>query len=290
LKEVKRFDDEYVFDFRRISRILFKDQFHRDVFKDVYRTIFSPKKASTTFKTMLLGFKNMNKKTLRIADYVLVQTEREALDLKDTYDVDFKWEKVCNGVSRNFLIAKEYVNTLGIADYIICVGRIEPRKNQLSIIQAVHELRKETGEDLQLVFVGAKTGFKHFEYTWRFNNFLKKYNWIKHINSVPYNDMPSYYHYAKVCVSASWFETTGLTSLEAVFSGTNAVAAGERAKEYLGEIATYCDPGDVMSIKESIKKEYYAKRPVPDEHMKYEYTWENAARKTQEVYNKLLGK
>ena len=35
VREVKKFDDKFVFDFRRISKILFRDQFKRDTFKNV---------------------------------------------------------------------------------------------------------------------------------------------------------------------------------------------------------------------------------------------------------------
>jgi len=48
IKEVKRFDDEYVFDFRRLSKILFSNQFHRDTFKNVYRSLTDPKKIKPT--------------------------------------------------------------------------------------------------------------------------------------------------------------------------------------------------------------------------------------------------
>jgi len=42
--EVKRFDEEYVFDFRRVSRVLFTDQFNRDLFKEFYRSVLSLKR------------------------------------------------------------------------------------------------------------------------------------------------------------------------------------------------------------------------------------------------------
>ena len=105
---------------------------------------------------------------------------------------------------------------------------------------------------------------------------------------VSYEQMPHYYHFAKVGVSASWFETTGLTSLEALYSGTNAVASGERAKECLGELASYCYPYDTDSIQHAIEKEYYAPRPVVPDGLLKEYTWENAARKTLAVYEELM--
>ena len=118
---------------------------------------------------------------------------------------------------------------------------------------------------------------------------LRKHKWITRLdNSINYSDLPSYYHFAKVCVSASWFETTGLTSLEALYCGANTVAAGPRAKEYLGSFASFCVPDNVESITEAIKKEYFEPRPVLDEKIRKEYTWQNAAEKTLSVYEDVL--
>ncbi len=292
VKEVKRFDDEYVFDFRRLSKILFKEQHKRDTFKNIYRSLINPQKLKPTLQSINIGLKNMHIRTLSMADIILVQTEAEATDLKDTYGVDFSWVKIPNGVGEPFLKANKsdskLPNPLGFQDYIICVGRIEPRKNQIKVIEAVNCLRKEKNMDIRLVFIGSMNSEKHFEYKYKFRKTLKQYTWIKHIESVPYDVMPAYYKYAKVGVSASWFETTGLTSLEALFCGSNAVASGKRAKEYLGDLVSYCDPGDVNSIQKAIDTEYFNQRPTVPENMFKEYTWENAAKKTLEVYHKLI--
>jgi glycosyltransferase involved in cell wall biosynthesis len=290
VEEVKKFDDEFVFDFRRLSKFLFKDQFNRDTFKNVYRAIFNPKMIIPTLCSIFVGFKNSQRKILEMADVVLVQTVKEAEDLKRTFDIDFKWHKVLNGVGKAFIEPKKYENKFKFENYIICVGRIEPRKNQTSIIEAVKRFRDEEKKDVQLVLIGQMSLIKHFEFNNLMKGYFKKYDWIHHVNGVSYNDMPSYYHFAKVCVSASWFETTGLTSLEALYCGTNSVAAGLRAKEYLGGYASFCKPDDIESIKIAIKKEYNAPRPVIDAKIKEEYTWKNAAKKTFEVYNEVLKK
>ena len=286
--EVKRFDDEYVFDYRRMAKHLFKKQHSRDTFKNVYRCLANPKKIYPTMYSVFKGLKNMHRSTIEMADVVLVQTELEAEDLKNTYGVDFKWVKVPNGVSEKFLYCDDPPQPLGIKDYIFSVGRIEPRKDQLNIIKAVVELRIETKEDLKLVFVGKKNPKNHIEYTRIFDKYLRDNTWITYIDSVPYDDIPAYFYHAKVCVSASWFESTGLTLLEALYCGTNAVASSPRAKEILGDYASYCEPGNVRSIKEAIKKEFYAERPLIDQEMRKEYTWKNAAAKTKKVYEVLL--
>ena len=290
IDEVKKFDDLYAFDYRRISKILFKNQFSRDVFKSLYRSIFDLKKLKPVLYSIFLGLKKMHIVSLKLSDAVLVQTNAEARDLERTYGLKLKkWAIVVNGVGRPYQEEREYKNPFKFEDYIFCVGRIEPRKNQLSIIEAVDKLRKEENLDLKLVFVGRFNLLNQIEYTLRFKNEIKKHDWITHVQKVPYKEMPDYFHFAKVGVSASWFETTGLTSLEALYSGANAVAAGERAKEFLGDYASYCLPDDIDSIKEAIKKEYFAKRPKLSAKIKSEYTWENAAKQTLEVYNELLG-
>jgi len=290
VSEVKRFDDEYAFDLRRLSKILFSEQHSRDTFKNVYRCLTNPEKIGPTLYSVAKGLKNMHVETLALSDRVLVQTKLEAKDLKDTYGVDIKWDIVPNGVSDKFLYAKDHKNPLPFSDYIFCVARIEPRKNQLSVIEAVKKFRQDSNQDAKLVFVGKKNMVNHPEYTWRFNSSLNKNPWITYVESVPYDKMPAYYSHAKVCVSASWFETTGLTLLEALFCGANAVASSPRAKEILGKYASYCDPWDVESISKAVGEQFFAARPELDEDMRQEYTWENAAKKTFRIYKELLDK
>ena len=237
-----------------------------------------------------MGFKNMQTKILKMAAAVLVQTNLEARALKETFNVDFSWYKIPNGVSSAFLDTSNFKNRFDFEDYVICVGRLEPRKNQIKIIEAVNLLRQKTQKDIKLVLVGSKSPRNHFEYTYRLNQMLKKYDWVSHIDYIPNSEMPGLYKFAKVGVSASWFETTGLTSLEAVFCGTNAVASGDRAKEYLGDYASFCDPGSVESILSAVESQYFKPRPKIDESIKNEYTWKNAAKMTLTAYNQVLNR
>lgn len=317
-KEVKRFDDLYTFGLRKLVNMVVRSQEHRDILKNIFRGLFSDRsKLTPTIKGALLGYRNIQRKCLLLSDMVLVQTQKEAEDLISTYKVDFKWVKIANGVSEQFmkpvfpneasqsedwdhffsasresshprakapgLLAENKI--LDFNDYVICVGRIEARKNQLSIIQAVEELRRENNElsDLRLVFLGKKST-NHKSYVAQFDKAIQKYGWIVHPGYIPQEEIPSYFHFAKVCVSASWFETTGLTSIEALFCGTNVVASGARALEVLGELAEYCDPGDIESIKKAIHKAYYRKEVTLNDKFREEYTWKNVAIKTLEVY------
>lgn len=287
VEEVKRFDNECVYDYRRISKFLFKKQHSRDTFKNVYRSFLNPKKIKPTLYSSIKGLKNIHRETLSLADKVLVQTRLEARDLSNTYGVNIDWYIVPNGVGKQFLNMTGYKNPFHFENYIFSVGRIEPRKNQLKIIEAVNNIRQESEKDLKLVFIGLKNTTNHCEYTFRFNRELKKHKWITYINKIPYEKIPAYFHFSKVTVSASWFETTGLTLLDSLFCGANAVASSPRAREMLGDLATYCDPGDVNSIKTAIETEFEKPRPVVSDYLRAKYTWKNAAKKTLEIYKTL---
>lgn len=287
VKELQRYDNEYTFGYRRISKVIFRNQYARDTFKNLYKSMFDFRKLGSTLYSVFAGLKNMQRKCLEMSDVVLVQTVKEAEDLINTYGVDIKWEKVPNGVAEHFKVSGTFENILDFSDYILCVGRIEPRKNQLSIIKAVEVFRQKSRKNTMLVFVGGKNR-RHDEYLRKFNREVENKSWLIYLDHVDYQKMPALYKFAKVGVSASWFETTGLTSLEALFCGTNAVASGERAKEYLGNSASYCDPGDVLSISAAIEKEYDAPRPTIDAGMLRDYTWANAAEKTVNIYKAFL--
>jgi glycosyltransferase involved in cell wall biosynthesis len=69
---------------------------------------------------------------------------------------------------------------------------------------------------------------------------------------------------------------------------TNAVSTSPRAKELLGDLCSYCYPNDIKSIKEALKIELERKRPVLPNQFKKEFTWENTAIKTLDIYKKVL--
>ena len=180
------------------------------------------------------------------------------------------------------------------------VGRIEPRKNQLAVIGAVERFvsrgkpdgfRRQPvglGNREALVFVG-KISWRHPEYALRFLGLVKKYDWIYHISQIPHEKIGSCFAAAKVHVLASWFETTGLVNLEALLAGANVVAPIGRGQEYLLNFADYCDPGDIRSIAQALKKAWERHPdPAAKEHILKDYTWEIVGRQTLEAYRKVL--
>ncbi len=99
-----------------------------------------------------------------------------------------------------------------------------------------------------------------------------------------------YYARARVHVLPSWFETCGLSSLEAAAMGCNIVITAKGyTRDYFGDDAFYCDPGNPGSILEAVMKAAAAKPSIQlAESIKINYTWERAAAMTLSAYQTVL--
>jgi glycosyltransferase involved in cell wall biosynthesis len=90
----------------------------------------------------------------------------------------------------------------------------------------------------------------------------------------------------------SWFETTGLSSLEAAAMGCNLVITDKGdTKEYFGNHAIYCSPSSPDSIYAAVEK---ASLLPNDEKLQAKiatlYTWQLASHHTAEGYKKIISK
>ncbi|HEX6169318.1 MAG TPA: glycosyltransferase, partial [Chitinophagaceae bacterium] len=115
---------------------------------------------------------------------------------------------------------------------------------------------------------------------------------ITFIQHVPQLDLIKFYRKAKVHILPSWFETTGLSSLEAATLGCNVVITDRGdAKEYLNKYAFYCDPALPESIFEAVAAASKAQvDPALAEMVKRNYSWKKAAEETYKVYKEVLVK
>jgi glycosyltransferase involved in cell wall biosynthesis len=164
---------------------------------------------------------------------------------------------------------------------VLCVGRIEGLKNQLNLIRALN------GTKYQLYIIGAfATNQKNYYEECR----KEAANNIHFIKNVKQEELVAWYRKAKVHALPSWFETTGLSTLEAAAMGCNVVITDKGdTREYLEDMAYYCDPASPDSIKEAIDKAVAA--PLNEnlqKKIRKEYTWSVTARKTAEAYKAVL--
>lgn len=164
-----------------------------------------------------------------------------------------------------------------LRDCILCVARIEGRKNQLNLVRAMK------GLPYSLVLIG-KPAPNHLAY---FKQIKQEAGPNVHLlGPVQHDLLPQYYKVAKVHALISWMETPGLSSLEAGAMGCNLVITEKGdTRDYFGDYAYYCEPDSVESIRQAILKAYNsAPNPALRDHILANFTWNKAAEKTIEGY------
>lgn len=220
--------------------------------------------------------------TLALSDILLPNSasERDLL-VRDFGLGDKDFLIVPNAVDLSFEHAsrEQFVRTHGISDFVLCAARIELRKNQLSLIRAVADLKIPLvliGDCFEPEYLGACKGAADAN--------------VRFIPSLSQIDLASAYKAARVHVLASWFETPGLASLEAALAGCNIVSTDRgSAKEYFGESAWYCDPTDINSIRLAVSSAFRAEKTAElKEHVRRNFTWESAAEMTLQAYKRVL--
>ncbi len=299
--EVKTYEDLARYDIRRIYNALIASQSLRDEFKNLYRSLFNLKKLEPTLGQLLRGIRNEQKYILENADLVLVQTKIEADEIDKDFDVKLtKYHNVVNGVDAELFTStsKEKFenlvkNVLGVnldgKKILLSVGRVEPRKNQLSLINIFSELQNDQRfKDYYLVFMGGMTD-KSYEYTSKFKRLVEKNDKILYLGPQSQDLVASAMRFPGIFVHTSWFETTGLVCLEALLSEMNVVSTSTRLKEYVGDSIVYCNPESPESIKNAIL-EASRKGAVSAELVDLiikNYSWKNTAEQTLEGYKKL---
>lgn len=166
-----------------------------------------------------------------------------------------------------------------LRDYVLCPGRIEDRKNQLGLIRAM----RSTG--LSTVIVGAAPNAAYFYACQQAAD-----DKVVFLPQMPAPELAAAYRAAKVVATPSWFEVAALANLEAGLAGCH-IATTDRssAREYFGELASYCDPSDIESIRRSVLSEYQRPRDgALKDLISGNYTWRKAAEETVEAYEYLL--
>jgi glycosyltransferase involved in cell wall biosynthesis len=213
------------------------------------------------------------------ADLLLPNSRGEAGDIERELGVTTPMTVVPNGVRPDLFDQKGL--PFERRTTVLCVARLEPHKNQLGLIKALE------GTSTRLVILGPEHR-DHPEYARRCR--AAGAGWVEFVDAVPQEELRAHYAEARVHVLPSWYETTGLVSLEAALSGCSVVSTDRgHAGEYLGTLADYCDPSDSASIRRAIDTAW-GKPPDPDLRARIldRYTWEHTAEITLTAYQSVL--
>ena len=160
-------------------------------------------------------------------------------------------------------------------------GKDRGIKNQLNLIRALNNT------DFTLVLIGAAAPNQQEYY--RSCRKIAAKNIVFH-DHVTQRQLVEYYAVAKVHALPSWFETCGLSSLEAGAMGCNlAITEKGFTRDYFGEQAFYADPGNVESIYKAVEAASNADyREELQIKIREQFTWNRAAAITAKAYEKIL--
>ncbi len=166
---------------------------------------------------------------------------------------------------------------------VLCVARFDPQKAQHRLIKALAPL------GLSLTLAGPDNP----NYP-RYRAYCQKIaaTNVTFLSRQDQHQLKALYRRCQVHALCSWYETTGLTGLEAGCCGGRVVMTVRGGtREYGGDRAWYADPADLDSIRQTVEEALKASA-TPDlrGRVRERFTWERSAAALREVYRHVLGK
>ncbi len=246
----------------------------------------------------VLYFRLFLPKSLKKATKIITVSETTKKDIVKRFKIpEHKIVVIHLGVSSIFrrTISPQLLTKYRITEkYILFVGNIEPKKNLVRVLKAYHSLIHTKNITHQFV-IGGKKGWKYNE-VFKTVQSLKLQNQVIFTGYVPEKDLPGLYSMADLFVFPSIYEGFGIPPLEAMACETPVLASNTGAlPESTGGNCLLVDPYNVDDIadgminlltKEQLRKEYVERGKNWVKH----FTWETTARKTMEVYKKIMKK
>lgn len=178
-------------------------------------------------------------------------------------------------------------------DYLLSVGRLDPHKNILKLIEA-YKIFRENGGVEKLVLVGGK----HMkDYSDQVDMLIKNLNLQNEVVITSFildEDMPYMYSLAKALVYPSLHEGFGLPLIEAFACNTPVTCSNVTSlPEVAGRGALLFDPNDVQEIAESMLKittDQNSRRELIMEGQKRlkNFTWDKSAENLFSLYKKII--
>lgn len=287
--DLREFDGDGRFGIDRMLHRLF-DPDRLEILRAIGRASSDLKQLKAAATLAGVGFRAAQREVVMNAGALLPNSVLESKAIESRLGLDaIDAHPVVNGVDPDISADESVVNDLpphlrAPGSFILCVGRIEPVKNQLQLVEAVAHL------GLPLVLVG-DIGRRHRHYGGRVLAELTKIGGL-YLGKLDYRKVLQLYRLARCHVLPSWFETTGLVSLEALAQGCPIVTTDRGfTSEYFTGLAAFCDPTSSASIREAILA---ALDETPEScrakqaEVLSRYTWATAAKQTKEAYAAVL--
>jgi glycosyltransferase involved in cell wall biosynthesis len=203
------------------------------------------------------------------ADKIIAISEQTKKDIIDFYKIDQRKIEVCyqscNDIFRQEIGNEEKNRIKKLYDlpdkYFLTVGSIIERKNLLTIVKALHQLKNEI--NIPLVVIGNGGGYKALVKDYIEKNnlkndviFLSDKEEIKDLEGFKNSaDFPAIYQQAVAMIYPSTFEGFGIPVLEALCSRLPVITSNISClPEAGGNAALLIDPFSVNEMAEAMKK------------------------------------
>lgn len=245
------------------------------------------KKTLSTFVPGLLNYYQFYDSILRGAGKIFPLNLEEKTHLSGLFDIsDDKFKIIPNGIDKTFQRSNPQlaIDKFGCKDFVLEVGSIGPRKNQLTLIRAMKNL------PYKLVLVGPfETGCVGYIESCK----REAGENIIFAGSIHNTDplLASCYSAAKLFVLPSFSEVMPLTLYEAAQAGCQLIASynfpiDHTIEEYVSRI----QPNDVVGLSKLIGEKMNQKTiPVLKSLASQMPTWDDVAYSINEEYKKLIG-
>ena len=226
--------------------------------------------------------KQLARAIYRACDVVIAQSPSEADGLAEDFGIARERIVVSYvGAEPRYADASPelFQKKYGLRDFVLCVGRVDPNKNQLSLIRALKD------EKLTLVLAGGSIAPPYLEQC-RASAGAN----VHFLPSLTDEELKSAYAAARVHALASWLEVVGFVTLEAAVAGCNVVLSRYHGgRDYVGEQGWYCDPADLDSIRRAVLDAYHAPRQTAlRDYLLKTFTWEKHAQGIRAAYDRAL--
>jgi glycosyltransferase involved in cell wall biosynthesis len=221
---------------------------------------------------------------LNNANIIMPNSKLEAKHLSNNFKFKNNMSVIHNGVESFYRKGDKniFIDKYNMENFILFVGRIEPKKNVLTLIKAVND------SSHKLVLIGDTNSDPEY-YMMCKNNAGNNVNFL---GNIPHNSemLRSAYHAAKCFVLPSWLETPGIAALEASLAGCNLVITDRGStKEYFKDKVIYCDPKNLNSIKKGIEKGMNLNEKTDlSNYIIDNFSWQNIAKNILIEYNKII--
>jgi glycosyltransferase involved in cell wall biosynthesis len=239
------------------------------------------------------------KRSAKRADLVLTISEYSRNQILERYRIDP--ERICltpcaidqamfNPGDRS--ASRERVReACQLEDYILSVGRIEPRKNHKALVESYAYLKSKGKQLPKMVFLGGKDfGYQELAALIQAKGLEQE---IVFLHGISDQMLPHLYRAALVMAYPSFAEGFGIPPLEAMACGCPVITSGTTAlEEVVGDSGWIIDPGQwptlaqalLEAVQDPSRRETYAAMGMKRAE---QFSWEASARTLIAAYDRL---